>query len=85
MTFDSPLLSPGVQDDMIALAEIADRTLHPAGGAADAGVRARRLALEWLVDEYASWVAAHARDDDSPAGAAPGGVHEGARGGTTRS
>jgi ATP-dependent RNA helicase SUPV3L1/SUV3 len=64
MTFDSPLLSPGVQDDMIALAELADR--HPTIPLSD------RLTLScapldnklnWLVYEYEMWLAAHADDE----------------------
>jgi hypothetical protein len=57
MTFDSPLLEPGVHDDMIALAEIADR--YPAIPLAErltlvsAPVDVR---LEWMVEEYAAWI-----------------------------
>jgi ATP-dependent RNA helicase SUPV3L1/SUV3 len=57
MTFDSPLLSPGVQEDMIALAEIVDRypslPLNDRLTLAAAPVDTR---AEWLVDEYALWV-----------------------------
>jgi len=61
MTFDSELLSPGVHDDMIALAELADRhldiPLYERLTFASAPVDMR---LEWLIDEYGSWIAARA-------------------------
>jgi hypothetical protein len=64
MTFDSGLLAPGVNDDMIALAGITDRhrgiplaeRLALASAPVDAG-------LEWLVDEYADWILAHAHGE----------------------
>jgi ATP-dependent RNA helicase SUPV3L1/SUV3 len=65
MSFDSTLLSPGVQDDMIALAELADR--HPRIPLAErltlacAPLDAR---VEWLVQEYATWLRAFAFGDD---------------------
>jgi hypothetical protein len=57
MTFDSPLLSPGVHDDMVELAEMADR--HP-----DIPMRDRLTLscapvdskLNWLVWEYGTWI-----------------------------
>jgi ATP-dependent RNA helicase SUPV3L1/SUV3 len=64
MTFDSALLSPGVHDDMIALAEITDR--HPAIPLADRLTLAcapMDTRLAWLVYEYEAWVAAHAADE----------------------
>ncbi|CAN5737171.1 hypothetical protein BH23GEM9_BH23GEM9_31900 [soil metagenome] len=67
MTFDSPLLSPGVHDDMIDLAGIADR--HPSIPLADrltlscAPLDSR---LSWLVLEYGSWIEAHADDRQVP-------------------
>jgi ATP-dependent RNA helicase SUPV3L1/SUV3 len=61
MTFDSQLLSPGVHDDMIALAEIVDRfrsiPMDERLTLATAPVDAR---LEWLAMEYGSWVQARA-------------------------
>lgn len=65
MTFDSGLLSPGVHDDMISLAEITDR--FPAIPLADrltlscAPIDTR---LNWLVYEYESWIAAHAHEEE---------------------
>jgi ATP-dependent RNA helicase SUPV3L1/SUV3 len=65
MTFDSELLTPGVHDDMIALAEIADR--HRQIPLADrltlscAPVDAR---LNFLRDEYAGWIATLAHGDE---------------------
>jgi hypothetical protein len=61
MTFDSSLLAPGVNDEMIQLAQIADRfrdiPLAERLVLACAPVDAR---LNWLIDEYAEWIAAHA-------------------------
>jgi ATP-dependent RNA helicase SUPV3L1/SUV3 len=65
MTFDSPLLSPGVHDDMVSLAEIADR--FPDISLADrltlscAPVDSR---LSWLVLEYGSWIESLAHGDE---------------------
>jgi ATP-dependent RNA helicase SUPV3L1/SUV3 len=62
MTFDSPLLGPGVQDDMIALAEVVD--WHRAIPLAERLVLASApidSRLDWLMSEYATWVAARAR------------------------
>jgi hypothetical protein len=64
MTFDSPLLSPGVHDDMVELAEIADR--HPDIPIADrltlscAPIDSK---LNWLMWEYASWIESHAEGE----------------------
>jgi ATP-dependent RNA helicase SUPV3L1/SUV3 len=64
MTFDSHLLSPGVHDDMIALAEVADRyhsiPLADRLTLACAPVDTR---LTWLMHEYESWIDALAADD----------------------
>lgn len=61
MTFDSPLLSPGVHEDMIELAGIVDRfrsiPMDERLTLATAPVDAR---LEWLAMEYGSWVQARA-------------------------
>jgi ATP-dependent RNA helicase SUPV3L1/SUV3 len=63
MTFDSPLLSPGVQDDMITLAGIVDRypsiPLAERLTLASAPVDSRS---EWLLDEFTAWVDVLARD-----------------------
>jgi hypothetical protein len=64
MTFDSPLLSPGVHDDMIALAELADR--HHSIPLADRLTLACApvdTKLNWLIYEYEMWLAAHASDE----------------------
>jgi ATP-dependent RNA helicase SUPV3L1/SUV3 len=61
MTFDSPLLAPGVHDDMIELAEIADR--HPDIPLADRltlSCAPIDTKLSWLVWEYATWIEAYA-------------------------
>jgi ATP-dependent RNA helicase SUPV3L1/SUV3 len=84
MTFDSPLLSPGVHDDMIALAEIVDRhRVHPAGRAADAGERAHRLAAGLADVEYGTWVR-RGHGAGRSRWRRCGGLHEGAAA-TTRS
>jgi ATP-dependent RNA helicase SUPV3L1/SUV3 len=63
MTFDSPLLAPGVHDDVIKLAELVDwhRSIPLAERLtlASAPLDTR---LEWLTAEYGSWVEARARD-----------------------
>jgi ATP-dependent RNA helicase SUPV3L1/SUV3 len=61
MTFDSPLLSPGVQDDMIELAELADR--HQSIPLAERLTFASApvdMRLDWLIDEYGTWLATRA-------------------------
>ena len=61
MTFDSELLSPGVHDDMIALAEIADRHLEiPLHERLSLSVAPVDMRAEWLIEEYATWIAARA-------------------------
>ncbi|CAN5639937.1 hypothetical protein BH23GEM10_BH23GEM10_07570 [soil metagenome] len=61
MTFDSPLLSPGVHDEMIRLAELADRyrdvPLAERLAFSCAPVDAK---LEWLVEEFDMWLRAYA-------------------------
>lgn len=61
MTFDSPLLSPGVHDEMIKLAELADRyrdvPLAERLAFSCAPVDAK---LEWLVEEFDMWMRAYA-------------------------
>ncbi|MBR9990972.1 MAG: helicase, partial [Gemmatimonadetes bacterium] len=61
MTFDSELLSPGVQEDMIQLANLADRhptiPLEERLSLASAPVDMR---LEWLVREYGEWIGVRA-------------------------
>jgi ATP-dependent RNA helicase SUPV3L1/SUV3 len=65
MTFDSPLLSPGVHDDMIALAEITDRfPAIPLTDRLTLSCAPMDTKLNWLVYEFESWVAAHAHDDE---------------------
>src|SRR5690606_17833808 len=57
MTFDSELLSPGVQDDMIQLADLADR--HPKISLAERLTLASApvdMRLEWLIQEYGTWI-----------------------------
>jgi ATP-dependent RNA helicase SUPV3L1/SUV3 len=69
MTFDSPLLSPGVHDDMIALAELADR--HHSIPLADRLTLACApvdTKLNWLIYEYEMWLAAHAADEQVAVG-----------------
>jgi ATP-dependent RNA helicase SUPV3L1/SUV3 len=64
MTFDSPLLAPGVHDDMIELAELADR--HPDIPLTDRLTLACApvdTKLNWLVWEYASWIDALAQGE----------------------
>jgi ATP-dependent RNA helicase SUPV3L1/SUV3 len=58
MTFDSPLLSPGVGEDMIALADIVDR-FHglPLRDRLNLAAAPLDTRLEWLVDEFTQWVA----------------------------
>lgn len=61
MTFDSPLLSPGVQEDMIQLADLADR--HPAIPLAERLTLASApvdMRLEWLIQEYGTWMGVRA-------------------------
>ena len=60
MTFDSPLLSPGVQDDMITLAELADRYRIPLAERLTLATAPVDMRVEWLVDEYGTWIAARA-------------------------
>lgn len=65
MSFDSTLLSPGVQDDMITLADITDR--HPAIPLAERltlSCAPLDTKLEWLVHEYAVWLRAHAGGEE---------------------
>jgi ATP-dependent RNA helicase SUPV3L1/SUV3 len=66
MTFDSSLLSPGVQEDMIFLAEITDRFRNsiPLGERLTLACAPMDAKLDWLVDEYATWVRAHAHDEE---------------------
>jgi ATP-dependent RNA helicase SUPV3L1/SUV3 len=62
MTFDSPLLSPGVHDDMIQLAALADR--HPAIPLPERLTLASApvdMRIEWLIQEYGTWMGARAR------------------------
>jgi ATP-dependent RNA helicase SUPV3L1/SUV3 len=62
MTFDSPLLAPGVHDDMIALAELVDREhAIPLAERLTLAAAPVDMRSEWLLDEYARWVAARAR------------------------
>ncbi|MGH7447404.1 MAG: helicase-related protein [Longimicrobiales bacterium] len=61
MTFDSDLLSPGVQEDMIQLASLADR--HPAIPLAERLTFASApvdMRLEWLIQEYGVWMGVRA-------------------------
>ncbi len=62
MSFDSPLLAPGVTDDMVRLAEIVDRyrreiplTVRLALACAPVDARS-----EWHAFEFGSWVASYA-------------------------
>jgi hypothetical protein len=61
MTFDSPMLQPGVDDEMIALAQILDdfRNIPLAErlNLAAAPVDARS---DWMIQEYRMWMALHA-------------------------
>src|SRR5690606_34648946 len=57
MTFDSELLSPGVNEEMIQLAELADR--HPSIPLAERLTFASApvdMRLEWLIREYGTWI-----------------------------
>ena len=61
MTFDSELLSPGVHDDMIQLADLADR--HPSIPLAERLTLASApvdMRIEWLIQEYGSWIGVRA-------------------------
>jgi ATP-dependent RNA helicase SUPV3L1/SUV3 len=61
MSFDSGLLAPGVQDEMLELAGIADR--FPALPLPDRLTLATApvdMRQEWLVREYGDWLAEHA-------------------------
>lgn len=61
MTFDSDLLSPGVQDDMIHLADLADR--HPVIPLAERLTLASApvdMRIEWLIQEYGTWLGVRA-------------------------
>ena len=61
MTFDSELLSPGVQDDMIVLADLADR--HPKIPLAERLTLASApvdMRIEWLIEEYGTWMGVRA-------------------------
>jgi hypothetical protein len=61
MTFDSDLLSPGVHDDMIQLADLADR--HPSIPLAERLTLASApvdMRIEWLIHEYGSWLGVRA-------------------------
>ena len=61
MTFDSELLSPGVQDDMIQLADLADR--HPKISLAERLTLSSApvdMRLEWLIQEYGTWIGVRA-------------------------
>jgi ATP-dependent RNA helicase SUPV3L1/SUV3 len=61
MTFDSPLLSPGVHDDMIELAELADRYPDiPLADRLTLSCAPIDTKLDWLVREYATWIDAYA-------------------------
>jgi ATP-dependent RNA helicase SUPV3L1/SUV3 len=65
MTFDSPLLSPGVQEDMISLAEIADRFQGiPLADRLTLSCAPVDSRLSWLVLEYGSWIDAHAHGSE---------------------
>jgi ATP-dependent RNA helicase SUPV3L1/SUV3 len=61
MTFDSPLLSPGVQEDMIMLAEVVDRHLAiPLADRLNLATAPVDSRADWLVEEFAGWVDAMA-------------------------
>jgi hypothetical protein len=65
MTFDSELLSPGVQDDMIQLAELADRYPNiPLAERLTLASAPVDMRLEWLIDEYGTWMGLRATDDE---------------------
>ncbi|NJD09041.1 MAG: hypothetical protein FIB01_00895 [Gemmatimonadetes bacterium] len=61
MSFDSELLAPGVPEDMIALAELADRfPAVPLGDRLTLATAPVDMRQEWLVREYGDWIAQHA-------------------------
>ncbi|HEX6309486.1 MAG TPA: helicase-related protein [Longimicrobiales bacterium] len=65
MTFDSELLSPGVNDEMIQLAELADR--YPAIPLAERLTLASApvdMRIEWLIHEYGVWMGLRAVDEE---------------------
>jgi len=65
MTFDSELLSPGVSDDMIQLAELADR--YPSIPLAERLTFASApvdMRIEWLIHEYGTWIGLRAVGDE---------------------
>jgi ATP-dependent RNA helicase SUPV3L1/SUV3 len=65
MTFDSQLLSPGVQDDMVSLAEIADRFQGiPLADRLTLSCAPVDSRLSWLVLEYGSWIDALAHGNE---------------------
>jgi len=60
MSFDSELLAPGVQEDMIALAAIADRYQSlPLAERLTLATAPVDMRQEWLVQEYATWLGEH--------------------------
>jgi ATP-dependent RNA helicase SUPV3L1/SUV3 len=64
MTFDSELLSPGVSEDMITLAEVADRFRNiPLDERLTLSCAPVDMRLEWLIDEYGTWMESRAEGD----------------------
>jgi ATP-dependent RNA helicase SUPV3L1/SUV3 len=65
MTFDSELLSPGVHDDMIALAEIADRHRSiPLADRLTLSCAPVDMRTNFIRDEFAGWIAQLAEGDE---------------------
>jgi ATP-dependent RNA helicase SUPV3L1/SUV3 len=63
MTFDSALLSPGVHEDMITLADLSDRYPHvPLAERLTLASAPVDTRLDWLVEEYGYWMGARASD-----------------------
>lgn len=65
MTFDSELLSPGVQDDMIELADLADRNRSiPLAERLTFASAPVDMRLDWLIDEYGTWLSMRAAGEE---------------------
>jgi len=64
MTFDSEMLSPGVSEDMITLAQVADRYRNiPLDERLTLSCAPVDMRLVWLIDEYGMWMKARSEGD----------------------